>query len=279
MEIWKSLQHPDISNGFLISSIGRFRHKSTPEEKMLESCYHSSNGYDFIPLLLKVGNSRFLELNLRYFPIDDLVAITFVECPDELIGKPVKVEHIDGNLRNNHCENLRWVEDIEEWRDIKDFGNYKISNFGNILSLRNNLILKPTLSRKGYCRITLCDNGFEKSVSIHRIVMETFSPITDMNKYCVNHINEIKTDNYLKNLEWMSLLENNSFGSRTAQTQKPVICIETGVIYKSIKDASEKTGVCLTSIGCCCNKTCGRITAGGFHWRFYEDNPELAQFE
>lgn len=50
---------------------------------------------------------------------------------------------------------------------------------------------------------------------------------------------------------------------------KKVICIETGIEYTSIKEASEKTNICYNNIGACCNK---RIkTAGGFHWRFSSD--------
>lgn len=270
MEVWRELQHPEIAEGFLISNYRRIKAASNVDDEPVCASYHSSNGYDFIPLLLRSKNSIFPEFNIRYFPIDELVGRAFVPPSEDLIDHFIKIEHMDGDTRNSNYDNLKWVEDIEEWKPIKDFENYQISNHGRVKSLRNDIILKPAISRKGYLRITLCDSGFEKGASIHRLVMETFHPIQDMKKFGINHINEIKTDNFDKNLEWISLLDNNNFGTRTAKTRKPVVCIETGAIYNSIKQAAEFTGACLTSIGDCCHGR--RETAGGLHWKFYEDN-------
>lgn len=50
---------------------------------------------------------------------------------------------------------------------------------------------------------------------------------------------------------------------------KAVICIETGKEYKSIKEASEKTGIADSSIGMCCNKKL--LSAGKLHWKFKLD--------
>ena len=47
---------------------------------------------------------------------------------------------------------------------------------------------------------------------------------------------------------------------------KSVICIETGITYTGMKEASEKTGINRQSIGDCCR---GRHhTAGGYHWKY-----------
>ena len=48
---------------------------------------------------------------------------------------------------------------------------------------------------------------------------------------------------------------------------KPVMCLETGVVYKSCYEASELTNICRTDIGKCCNKY--MKTAKGYHWIFY----------
>jgi len=47
---------------------------------------------------------------------------------------------------------------------------------------------------------------------------------------------------------------------------KPVICIETGVVYNSIKEATGKTG--LTNISACCKRD---KTIHGFHWEYYKE--------
>lgn len=50
------------------------------------------------------------------------------------------------------------------------------------------------------------------------------------------------------------------------ETEKSVECIETGIIYKSIKDASRQTGISNSNIGMVCNGK--RKIAGGYHWKY-----------
>ena len=49
---------------------------------------------------------------------------------------------------------------------------------------------------------------------------------------------------------------------------KPVICLETQIIFPRIKDASEHYRICDETIRKCCHKK--RFTAGGYHWEFYK---------
>ena len=49
---------------------------------------------------------------------------------------------------------------------------------------------------------------------------------------------------------------------------KAVMCLETGIIYKSAQEASDSTNICRTDIGKCCNKQ--MKTAQGYHWIFYD---------
>lgn len=51
---------------------------------------------------------------------------------------------------------------------------------------------------------------------------------------------------------------------------KAVLCVETGVIYKSARVASSETGASFTSISAVCNHKRGRTVAGGYHWKFVE---------
>lgn len=51
-----------------------------------------------------------------------------------------------------------------------------------------------------------------------------------------------------------------------SNSKKPVRCIETGVVYKTAKSASEETGALRSTISNVCNGK--RKTAGGFHWEF-----------
>jgi hypothetical protein len=78
--------------------------------------------------------------------------------------------------------------------------------------------LKPSI-RNGYFGVNLYINKKRISKSIHRIVAETFIPNPD-NKPQVNHINGIKTDNRIQNLEWVTPSENITHSFRNG-LQKP----------------------------------------------------------
>lgn len=82
--------------------------------------------------------------------------------------------------------------------------NYHVSKDGKVFNKKTGKYLKGSLDKSGYLRFKL--EG--KNVSIHRMVLETFNPRQDMYKLEVNHINGIKTDNKLENLEWVTHQEN-----------------------------------------------------------------------
>ncbi len=88
--------------------------------------------------------------------------------------------------------------------NIKDFPNYYCDKYGNIFSKRKKL---KQSKRNGYLCVSLCNNGFSKSFNVHRIIAEAFIPNPE-NKPQVNHINGIKTDNRVENLEWVTQSEN-----------------------------------------------------------------------
>jgi len=211
-ELWIKLKHHVIIDGYEISSFGRIRFDNVKAHK---PSYHSSNGYDYEYFVIR-DECRISVTNIvRLFPIDDLVAQTFVPMPDELFGKPAKVEHIDGNLRNNHYENLRWVEDIEEWRDIAFLdvkpGKYQISSWGNIRDKTTGKLCNIHINGSGYPVVNLMRvNKFKgrtfKMHSVHKFVGLAFLKQTE--SIYLNHIDGIKTNPSPKNLEYVTLKDN-----------------------------------------------------------------------
>lgn len=93
------------------------------------------------------------------------------------------------------------------WKDIKGFeGLYKISDSGDVLSLRRNIILKPKIDRYGYYAVCLF-NGKNNHKTIHRLVADAFIE----KKYgcnVVNHIDCNKLNNCVDNLEWTTISGN-----------------------------------------------------------------------
>lgn len=101
----------------------------------------------------------------------------------------------------------------EIYKDIIGYdGFYQVSNLGNVkrLNYRNSgkeRSLKNYLGCVGYYKVCLCKDGKVTTVNIHRLIAQMFIPNPD-NKSQVNHINGIKSDNRLENLEWVTAKEN-----------------------------------------------------------------------
>lgn len=140
--------------------------------------------------------------------------------------------------------------DGEIWKDIEGFKNiYQVSNLGRIKSLNREVecnanryrkstfkkvkgrILKQKLNKYGYLVVVLQNKSKKLHKSAHRLVLENFNPIKNMDTLTVNHKTGIKTLNLLSNLEWATQKEQYDHA------------VKTGLINENTIPRGENVGV------------------------------------
>jgi len=122
----------------------------------------------------------------------------------------------------------------EEWRDINDYkGLYQVSSFGRVKSLDRIVYRNGSAKRikgktrklcktiHGYLMVDLYINGARKMISVHRIVLNAFK--STINKSLqVNHINCVRSDNRVINLEWCTKSQNEIHAHKNKNRKYPV---------------------------------------------------------
>ena len=193
----------------------------------------------------------------------------------------------------------------EEWRDIVGYEEkYQVSNLGEVKSLnykrtKKEKILKTGKNTSGYSYVNLCKDGKKKTYHVHRLVAQAFIP--NPNNYSeVNHKDENKENNCVKNLEWCDRKYNCNYGTRNKKASKaisgknhpmygkhhseetkrkiskaneiPVYCVELDRVFNSCKECAEELGL---NRGNICHMLKGkRKTTGGYHFRYEEGESE-----
>jgi hypothetical protein len=133
-------------------------------------------------------------------------------------------------------------------KQIPNYPNYQIDTNGNVFN-KYGKIIKQQKNRGGYKYINIYNNNGPKKITIHRLMATTYLD-NPLNKPQINHINGIKTDNRIDNLEWSTASENGKHSYKLGLSKvselnkqttrvhiiKPVLDTENGIFYDSLVD-------------------------------------------
>lgn len=186
----------------------------------------------------------------------------------------------------------------EEWKKVPGFEEeYEISNYGRLKSIKQGFpkIIKGYREKNGYIHVVLTKTKNYKEIKrrstrIHRLVAESFIP--NPNNYQeINHIDMVKTNNIISNLEWCdrkynikeaikykpNIIEHLNIYNKYKKTKRIIQLDKKDnymAIYPNAQMAEKITGICARNILQVANKTpfnhkgMIRKTAGGYKWVF-----------
>lgn len=96
----------------------------------------------------------------------------------------------------------------EIWRPIPGYeGRYRVSSDGRIMNAHTGRILKAVVNSRGYQIVGLRKDRKNTTFTVHRLVMLAFDAERP-DGMVINHLNGIKTDNRLGNLEYCTQHRN-----------------------------------------------------------------------
>ena len=192
---------------------------------------------------------------------------------------------------------------MEEWRDIRGFEGYQVSNKGRVRTFWKKkhyptgygtcrvlsdepMIMSTSDDGNGYEKLMLYDrdNGRRYCKKVHRLVAEAFIE-HDHEDDTVDHIRsgpDGKKDNSVENLQWISRANNikkayaDGMCDRRIRSQMvDIIAIDLWsgeeAYFSSIQEASDELGVERSSISHCLRGDCNRVGRYRFEYADRED--------
>lgn len=133
------------------------------------------------------------------------------------------------------------------YRKIKGYDHHYVNEYGSILNRKTMKVLKPFVGCNGYLYVKPCEYGQSRHLSVHRAVAFAFCP-GYFDGAVVDHIDKDVSNNYYKNLEWVTIKENidRSYSTMGPKRNYKIVYILNDAEereslvgpFESVKDAS-----------------------------------------
>lgn len=165
------------------------------------------------------------------------------------------------------------IEEDRGWRVIPETNNrYYASSKGDIYDTEMGRCVAQNKSKRGWMRCHYWSKGKRRTTGVHRLVMYAFYGISKLE---VNHINGIKTDNRIENLEYVTTQENCIHRSQILKVGiiRKVYCYETDKVYDSIVQAGRDLGIkSFSHISDVCQRK--QEHCYGYHFKYVDDEED-----
>ncbi len=142
---------------------------------------------------------------------------------------------------------------MEIFKTIKEYPMYSVSTEGRVVKNSTRKMMTPSVMANGYMQINLfTGDGRRKKELVHRLVALTFIP-NEKHLPEVNHIDGVRHNNSVSNLEWVTRKENvlKSTLPRKIRVSKKDGSFSAD--FNSEQEACDELNLTLSNVSACLN--------------------------